>query len=140
MSVKSSGSSVRCAVLLALTAAAGASRAADEVQVSTSGAQRDRVEEIVVTARKQEENLQAAPLSVSAVSSETLEQQNIVRLDRMSDLVPNLDVAVTPGSSTAANTYIRGIGTFDFSVLIDPPLRAIICSAKGVGLPSTRIG
>src|SRR6187200_1446892 len=97
MSVKSSGSSVRCAVLLALTAAAGASRAADEVQVSTSGAQRDRVEEIVVTARKQEENLQAAPLSVSAVSSETLEQQNIVRLDRMSDLVPNLDVAVTPG-------------------------------------------
>jgi iron complex outermembrane receptor protein len=92
----------------------------------SAGGDRDRIEEIVVTARKQEENLQTAPLSVSAVSSERLEMQNIVRLDRLSDLVPNLDVAVTPGSSTASNTYIRGIGTFDFSVLIDPPVATYI--------------
>jgi iron complex outermembrane receptor protein len=127
MSVKSSSSSVRYAVLVALAAAApGAAIAAEDGSEATTGAQRERVEEIVVTARKQEENLQTAPLSVSAVSSATLEQQNIVRLDRMSDLVPNLDVAVTPGSSTAANTYIRGIGTFDFSVLIDPPVATYI--------------
>jgi len=97
-----------------------------ESSTPAANPQRGQLEEVVVTARKQKEQLQKAPLGISALSSEVIQQQNIVRLDAVRDLVPNLDVGVTAGSTTAANIYIRGIGTYDYQIYTDAPVTVYI--------------
>jgi iron complex outermembrane receptor protein len=68
------------------------------------------IEEIVVTARQRSESLQDAPVTITALSSDTIERLALNNLDQMSDLVPNL--LVSYGSSGGAATVtLRGIGT-----------------------------
>ncbi|XHS01658.1 TonB-dependent receptor [Sphingomonas sp. DBB INV C78] len=86
----------------------------------------DKLEEIVVTARRQNEALQDTPLSVTALGTATLERHNVANLEAIGDIVPNLDIAVTAGSTTAANIYIRGIGTYDYQIYTDPPISIYI--------------
>jgi len=67
------------------------------------------LEEIVVTARRREENLQDLPLSVAAISADTMRVQGIYNMEDIGEFVPNL---VMETSNRANNTriYIRGIG------------------------------
>ena len=68
------------------------------------------MEEIVVTARQRSESLQQTPVTITAVSSETIERLALNNLDQISDIVPNLTVSY--GSSGASSTVtLRGIGT-----------------------------
>jgi iron complex outermembrane receptor protein len=66
-------------------------------------------EDIIVTAQKRAENVQNVPLSIVAVSGDTLRSagtQNVVDLGR---IVPNLQI--TPGAQTAGISFrIRGFG------------------------------
>lgn len=66
------------------------------------------LEEIVVTAQKQEESLRDVPLSVEAVLGEKLTDAGILRLDDLKGYVPNLQMSET---GIANNIYIRGIGS-----------------------------
>ena len=60
------------------------------------------IEEIVVTARQRSESLQDTPVTITAVSSETIERLALNNLDQISDIVPNLTVSY--GSSGASST------------------------------------
>src|ERR1700677_1932138 len=91
-----------------------------------AGSQHGQLEEIVVTARKVQEQLQRVPISITALSPEAIQQHDIVSLDQVRDLVPNLDVGVTAGSTTAANIYIRGVGTYDYQIYTDAPVTTYI--------------
>jgi iron complex outermembrane receptor protein len=88
--------------------------------------QRGQLQEILVTARKVQEQLQQVPISITALSAEAIRQHDIVTLDQIRDLVPNLDVGVTAGSTTAANIYIRGVGTYDYQIYTDAPVTTYI--------------
>lgn len=66
------------------------------------------LEEVVVTAQKQEQSLQDVPLSVEAVLGEKLTDAGILRLDDLKAYVPNLQMSET---GIANNIYIRGIGS-----------------------------
>jgi iron complex outermembrane receptor protein len=85
------------------------------------------IEEIVVTARKREENMQNVGLSVSALSESEIEN-NFARDIR--DLVyvsPNLvldDTAQGPGGVAAA--YIRGIGVSEVEKNFDPAVGIVV--------------
>ena len=85
------------------------------------------IEEIVVTARKREENLQDVGLSVSALGQQEIEN-NFAR--DMRDLVyvsPNLvldDTAQGPGGVAAA--YIRGIGVSEVEKNFDPAVGVVV--------------
>jgi len=73
-------------------------------------AQTGIIEEIIVTARQRDESLQSAPVTITALSSDTIERLALNNLDQISDLVPNL--LVSYGSSGGAATVaLRGIGT-----------------------------
>src|ERR1700694_5654862 len=48
------------------------------------------LEEIVVTARKREEPLQIAPVSISATSGAILEQAQVTRIDDIAQFAPSL--------------------------------------------------
>jgi iron complex outermembrane receptor protein len=81
-----------------------------------------QLEEIVVTARKQEEKLQTTPVSVSAFSSAMLEKENIQTVERISNFAPNVEITQAAGTGSAAEVYIRGIGQADYELYIDPPV------------------
>ena len=81
------------------------------------------LEEITVTARKREENLQSTPIAVSAFTEKELEYRQISSTDGLSDITPNLtfdSAAPSSGSSSAAQIFIRGIGQTDFTAVTDP--------------------
>ncbi|GAB1261832.1 TonB-dependent receptor [Aurantivibrio plasticivorans] len=81
------------------------------------------LEEVVVTARKVEENLQTTPVAVSAFTEEALERRMIVGTDDLGRVTPNLQFkSYSPlsGSNSAAQVFIRGIGQSDSSGGIDP--------------------
>jgi iron complex outermembrane receptor protein len=84
------------------------------------------LEEIVVTARKREENLQAVPLAITAFTAEAIEKQGVTRLRDVANLTPGL-VINDFGAGTLVAPIIRGLsvltgGTFsenNVSVFID---------------------
>ncbi|NOZ65038.1 MAG: TonB-dependent receptor [Alphaproteobacteria bacterium] len=81
------------------------------------------LEEIVVTARKREEGLQNTPISITAVSSEGLEKRQIISMDQVSNITPNLTINTSSafsGSSQTPAVFLRGIGQTDFTLNTDP--------------------
>ena len=76
------------------------------------------LEEVIVTARKKEESLMDAPLSVTAVSGAQMNEMGMSNLIQLSSQVPGLTLGT---GAQAANIYIRGVGSgvnrgFDQSV------------------------
>ena len=71
------------------------------------------IEEITVTARKREENLQSTPVSVSAFSAEDLKDNDVRRLNEITRTVPNLQFDNAIGTANSARIYLRGVGTGD---------------------------
>lgn len=82
-----------------------------------------QLEEVVVTARKVEENLQDAPLAVSAFTGEGLEQRGFADISAIAQSTPNLVFDTSPpisGNSAGAAVFLRGVGQLDFTVNVDP--------------------
>ena len=70
-------------------------------------AQELSLEEIVVTARKREENIYEIPISVSAMSQEQLEQAGVGDFHELSKLVPGLDFHGVTATAGRVNPQIR---------------------------------
>jgi iron complex outermembrane recepter protein len=73
------------------------------------------LDEIVVTARRRDENLQNVPISVGVLNSEALQELRIVTAQEMGDAVSQIYVAPGEGSRTTQTFTIRGQGTDAFS-------------------------
>ncbi|KQX17466.1 MULTISPECIES: TonB-dependent receptor [unclassified Sphingomonas] len=84
--------------------------------------QRQGLEEIVVTARRQAENLQTTPVSVSAVSEKMLERANVTQIDRITTMVPNVSIQQQSGFLGGNTAFIRGIGTQEPLLTVDSPV------------------
>ena len=69
--------------------------------------------QIIVTARRREERLIDVPLSVTALSGESLAQQGIQDLTQIAQQVPNLTLEVSRGTNTTLTAFIRGVGQQD---------------------------
>lgn len=74
------------------------------------------LDEVIVTAQKRESNLQDTPLSISALSGDTMEEIGIDTIEDFQFFVPG--ITVTNDSMAIVN--IRGIGTSAFGVATDP--------------------
>ena len=68
---------------------------------------------IIVTARRREERLIDVPLSVTALTGETLAQQGIQDLTQIGQQVPNITLEVSRGTNTTLTAFIRGVGQQD---------------------------
>lgn len=99
-------------ILLASTAAVAMAAAPANAQETTGEtAQHDnRLEDIVVTARRTSESLQTAPVAVTALTSATIDRLNIQDVNAVPQLAPNLSILQQSSSITAASVFIRGIG------------------------------
>ncbi|MDJ0657272.1 MAG: TonB-dependent receptor plug domain-containing protein, partial [Xanthomonadales bacterium] len=102
--------------------------------VSPALSQDSQLEEIVVTAEKREESLQTVPISIAAISGDTLSD---LAIDDLMDLyvqTPGLSFSRAGGE---AQVYIRGIGTDAFGVTIDP---SVAIHLDGVYLGRPQMG
>jgi len=72
-------------------------------QAASSGG----LEEVVVTAQRRTENLQDVPLSITAMTGETLSQLNVTTVEEFIKFLPSVTTATLgPGQS---NIYMRGL-------------------------------
>jgi len=80
------------------------------------------LEEVVVTANKREESIRSVPLSLTAISSDALEEKHIQSFEDLSTSVPNLSFS-SLGGEGLSNLEIRGIssqaGTATVAVYLD---------------------
>jgi iron complex outermembrane receptor protein len=70
----------------------------------------DRIEEIVVTARKREENLQSVPDTITAFSERMIEERRIARISDALLVTPGVHMVSDQDAGTNIIT-VRGIGT-----------------------------
>ena len=84
------------------------------------------LEEILVTARKREESMQDAPLSVSAYSSEQVEALHIRDLTNLATAMPNVSLDDVGTIRGVANFSIRGLGITASIPSIDPTVGVFV--------------
>ncbi|HVW67924.1 MAG TPA: TonB-dependent receptor, partial [Steroidobacteraceae bacterium] len=89
-----------------------------QVPEGSDGEAADKLEEVIVTARKRTENIQNVPISVQAVGGQALVERNLDSLADLAETVPGVHIGVGARSD---DLYIRGIGSgnnqsFDQSV------------------------
>ncbi len=80
------------------------------VAYAADGARESYIEEVIVTAEKREENVLDVPLTMSAFSSQMIEELGLTNQDDLEQLVPGLQFQ-DEGQQTGQGTTIRGIGT-----------------------------
>jgi iron complex outermembrane receptor protein len=81
------------------------------------------IEEMIVTARKMEEDLQSTPISIAAFSGDGLEDRGMTNIAQIAPFVPNLSFQNNPsfgGAGNAAAIYIRGVGQKEFLPTTEP--------------------
>ncbi len=103
--------------LLALSVMAGNQALAQNTKNSFA------LEEITVTARKVEENLQDVPVAVSAFTGDTLERRQITGTDDIGKITPNLQFtanAPLAGNNNSSVIFIRGVGQISPRANTDP--------------------
>ncbi len=73
---------------------------------------------VMVTAQRRVENAQRAPLALTVLSSEVLRDSRVTEPQRLTYLVPGLQIGSLPGGSTLI--YLRSVGNFAGNSLQDP--------------------
>jgi iron complex outermembrane receptor protein len=84
---------------------------AQDAEQASGGGQASGVEDIVVTAQKREQNLQVVPISITALSADTIKANRIQDVRDLSAVAPNLTVRLASGGSQQPNYSMRGIST-----------------------------
>ena len=84
-------------------------------------AQDEGLEEIVVSARFREENLQQTPLAITAFTGENMEARNLTDVTMIDTFSPNTIIQpLGAGWGSTAAAFIRGIGLGDNSLSFEP--------------------
>ena len=92
------------------------------------------LEEVIVTARKQEERLQDVPISMTAYTSKDIERYQTQSLVDVGTLTPGL--VINSSSNPTGTIFLRGIGASDNSPSID---QAVSINVDGVQVSQAQI-
>jgi iron complex outermembrane receptor protein len=122
-------SAIWCAGLASLSPAAAQETppqtAPAPAAAQPAGTDNGQLGDIIVTATKRSERLQDVPVSVTAISSETFERQNVRELQDITKLVPGL--TITYGSQPGNfSINMRGIGTFSNGIAVESDVAVVI--------------
>jgi len=113
---------LRYSTLFALSVVA-LSTIAPQVAAQTAANEAEPLGEVIVTARRVEENQQDIPIAVTAFSGAKLEERQIFITSSLDQLVPNLQFANNAplaGNNSSSAVFIRGIGQTDPTSTVDP--------------------
>jgi iron complex outermembrane receptor protein len=106
------------AISLSLMSPSAVAQASGDQPAASGGA---GLEEVIVTGRRRAENIQTTPLSITAISSAELAQENVRDLTDLRGLVPNFEITPYSNFGRAATPLtIRGIGQDALVPNLDP--------------------
>ncbi len=81
----------------------------------------DQLEEVLITARFKSENLQIAPIAITAVTSEQIEARGYSNITDVANAAPNVNLEQAgSGFGKSALVSIRGVGQSDFKFTFEP--------------------
>ena len=84
-----------------------------------------RLQTVTVEAQKREENIIDVPVAVSAVSAEALENAGVGAFSDLTRVSPSLTISDADNTNNNA-INLRGIGTYAFSIGVEPSVSVII--------------
>jgi iron complex outermembrane receptor protein len=109
--MKRFGDQARLALLLASVCAAPFALCAPAMAQDEPSYEDD--EEITVTARRREENLQDVPIAVSAYSADQLDEAGARDITAISETTPNVTFEASRATNSTLTAFIRGVGQQD---------------------------
>ena len=98
-------------VLLAGAAWSAVSTGAMAQDAAQEGA--SSIDDVVVTARRRDEQLKDVPVAVSALGAARLEETGAVDITTLQQQTPNATVQIARGSNSTLISFIRGVGQQD---------------------------
>lgn len=123
---KSAGTAISVLFMAGFTAPALAAQ--DSQPTGAGSTHAGGLEEIVVTARKREESIQDVPVSITALSPEQIQRQDISSLEKLSAKLPQL-IITRSSNGSGASLSIRGIGSNFSSIGIEQSVAVIVDGA-----------
>jgi iron complex outermembrane recepter protein len=100
---------IHCAVAAILAASAATAVRAATPTSDQASSESTGISEVVVTAQRRVENIQDVPITIQALTAETLSQLKITTFDEMIKYLPNVTSGTYgPGQNII---YMRGLGT-----------------------------
>jgi iron complex outermembrane receptor protein len=99
-----------CGLLLSGTALAQLTAAADAAGTGHT----DQLEEILVTAEKRSEDINKAPIAITALNMGQLQDAGVVSVEDLSSVAPSVEIS-TVGYANAVFVTIRGISNENFN-------------------------
>lgn len=92
---------------------------------AAEGDQASALEEVIVTARKRQENIREIPVAVTAISAEKLDKYDLRSIEGIAASIPQLNV-VRGSSGSGATISLRGIGSSFTSIGIEQSVAVIL--------------
>lgn len=86
---------------------------------SLAGTALAAVEEVIVSARKTDENVQQVPTAITALTANDLSNLKIANISQVGQTVPNLNIQNQFGSASAPQFYLRGVASGSLKFQID---------------------
>ena len=80
------------------------------------------IEELVVTARRREENVQDVPIPVTALSGQDLKDRAADEVRDLMRITPNMDFQQAASAKNTAQVFLRGIGQVNWAPTQDPKI------------------
>jgi iron complex outermembrane receptor protein len=113
--------------LVILITGAGVALSAGSWAVAQMPSEAVLLDEVVVTARKREENIQDVPVAVTNLAGENLSVFTSAGVDilALSGRLPSLKIETSNGR-LAPRFYIRGLGNVDFDINASQPVSVIV--------------
>ncbi|WP_242127315.1 TonB-dependent receptor [Sphingobium sp. Sx8-8] len=124
----------------ALPALFGATQAFSQTAVQptspvASAEKADGRDEIVVTARRREENVQQVPVAITLVSEQSLRANNIVMMQDLTRVAPSLSITTTTRGGSTPVYALRGQRAYNVNILTEPAV-TVYFGEVGQSLPT----
>ena len=119
-------------VVLSLLAFSGSARGQTAAETSSAPDDGAKLEEVVVTAEKRGESIQNVPISMTALTGDSLRESGVTNATELGDRVPSLAIG---NNGDSIEIFVRGIGSTNDTEVGDP---AVAFNVDGVyiGRPS----
>jgi iron complex outermembrane recepter protein len=122
------------ALIAALAAALAGHSSAQEASSTAPASEPGKLAEIIVTARRREENVQTVPIAITVLSQQTLQDNNVQTIGDLQYLVPSMSTT-SVYSRDAVNVSIRGQQTSGIS-----SIPAVVSYLNEVPIPASSNG
>ena len=116
--------------LLVVAIAAGISTLSGNAALAQTG---PKLEEVIVTAQKQEETIQSVPIAISALSTAAIEARGVENVGDLMGSMPNMGGFEAPGSRGAVSISIRGIAAGSPANMSVDPANAVYLDGVYMG-------